>query len=121
MIDLDINKWNEHGFLILEKILNAEELELMLTTMNEFLFGDLSDTSFRSDLSGKNQETGKESITQIMRPSLQWPYIGEWEIYSKFLDIAKNLIGNDVRLDFDMMINKLPNSNTETPWHQDAA
>jgi ectoine hydroxylase-related dioxygenase (phytanoyl-CoA dioxygenase family) len=30
-------------------------------------------------------------------------------------------MGDDMVLDFDMLINKPPNSNKETPWHQDAA
>ena len=31
------------------------------------------------------------------------------------------MLGNDLELDFDMLINKAPNTNTKTPWHQDAA
>ncbi|KAG1650655.1 Phytanoyl-CoA dioxygenase domain-containing protein 1 [Nymphon striatum] len=30
-------------------------------------------------------------------------------------------MGDDIALDFDMLINKAPHTNTITPWHQDAA
>ena len=31
------------------------------------------------------------------------------------------MLGDDMELDFDMIINKAPYTNTPTPWHQDAA
>ena len=37
------------------------------------------------------------------------------------MKIAQFLLGDDIVLDFDMLINKAPNTNKETPWHQDAA
>jgi hypothetical protein len=31
------------------------------------------------------------------------------------------LMGDDIEMDFDMMIDKAPGTDTKTPWHQDAA
>lgn len=41
--------------------------------------------------------------------------------HKKALQIAKELMGNDIQMDFDMLINKAPHTNTITPWHQDAS
>jgi ectoine hydroxylase-related dioxygenase (phytanoyl-CoA dioxygenase family) len=42
-------------------------------------------------------------------------------MHQKGLQIAKQLLGEDMVLDFDMLINKAPHTNQPTPWHQDAA
>eukprot|EP00042_Codosiga_hollandica_P029780 m.167431 g.167431 ORF g.167431 m.167431 type:complete len:229 (+) comp53170_c0_seq1:132-818(+) len=33
--------------------------------------------------------------------------------------ISRALLGDDIEMDFDMLIMKSANTNTETPWHQD--
>ena len=76
---------------------------------------------FRSDLSGTKVKEGVEKITQIMRPSLLEPNLFKTQTYTLATKWAKEILGNDIELDFDMLINKAPNTNTETPWHQDAA
>ena len=83
---------------------------------------DLDRTNhLRSDLSGKTTEVGKEAITQIMRPSLVYTELRMHPAYSKALACARDLLGEDMELDFDMLIDKRPYSETETPLHQDAA
>ena len=43
------------------------------------------------------------------------------DYYQKINLIAQDLLGDDLEIDFDMLINKPPFSNAETPWHQDCA
>ena len=62
-----------------------------------------------------------EKITQIMRPSMIESKLSESTAYKLALDHAKEMLGDDMELDFDMLINKAPHTNTITPWHQDAA
>lgn len=76
----------------------------------------------RSDLGGQEDDEDKvEKITQIMRPSWVEPKFIERTVYKLALDYAKKIFGKDMELDFDMLINKAPFTNTPTPWHQDAA
>lgn len=90
---------------------------------NSFLDNNTIDASkYRADLSGSEDETDtKEKITQIMVPSKLVPEILKKALHVKTLEIAQDLMGNDITLDFDMLINKAPNTNPITPWHQDAA
>ncbi|MFT6336794.1 MAG: hypothetical protein ACJATI_003555 [Halioglobus sp.] len=41
--------------------------------------------------------------------------------FKKTRAFALEILGEDIDIDFDMIINKRPNTTTETPWHQDAA
>ena len=56
-----------------------------------------------------------------MLPSKILPSLEQKTMHVIGLKIARFLLGNDIILDFDMLINKAPNTNKETPWHQDAA
>ena len=62
-----------------------------------------------------------EYITQIMLPSRIYPNLLRQPMHQKGLAIAQQLFGEDMILDFDMLINKAPHTNEPTPWHQDAA
>ena len=62
-----------------------------------------------------------ELITQIMLPSKVQPNLLNHPMHKKATEIAKLLMGHDMVLDFDMLINKPPKTNKQTPWHQDAA
>lgn len=56
-----------------------------------------------------------------MWPSKFLPGLVEMEFHHRALAISKALLGNDMEMDFDMMINKAPHTDTVTPWHQDEA
>ncbi|WP_331769153.1 hypothetical protein OG948_35695 (plasmid) [Embleya sp. NBC_00888] len=62
-----------------------------------------------------------ERITQIMWPSALHPALREMPLHEGALALARALIGDDAALDFDMLINKAPGTDTVTPWHRDAA
>jgi ectoine hydroxylase-related dioxygenase (phytanoyl-CoA dioxygenase family) len=109
------------GFTKDESFISKTEA-LSLREIYDKLLNDKEKTKgFRSDLSGNLQEKNVERITQIMRPSLLVPELKNSNTYHLALSKVKALLGNDMELDFDMLINKAPYTNTETPWHQDAA
>ena len=81
----------------------------------------LPQTDKRSDLSGKADKGEKELIVQIMRPSLLHQPLQNSILHQRATLIAQELMGNDMALDFDMLIDKLPFTNAPTPWHQDEA
>ena len=116
-----VSEFIENGFSKIERLLDRTELEELAAIYNVIL-EDLDRTNhLRSDLSGKTTEVGKEAITQIMRPSLVYTELRMHPAYSKALACARDLLGEDMELDFDMLIDKRPYSETETPLHQDAA
>lgn len=115
-----IEFFNTNGYVVVENIINPKEVEYYETVYNDFLSNRIDASKYRSDLSGAKSDT-KELITQIMVPSRVFPELLQKPIHQKTLEIAKTLLGDDMALDFDMLINKAPQTNTITPWHQDAA
>jgi phytanoyl-CoA hydroxylase len=108
------------GFLAVEDVLNQKEIEFYDQTYSAFINNEFDLEGLRSDLSGSKDEK-KELITQIMLPSSVYPDLLQGPMHTKGLEIAKQLLGKDMILDFDMLINKAPHTDKPTPWHQDAA
>lgn len=117
-----ILSFKEKGYVVIQNLLTPEEVEIYRTIYDDFLSGKIEVGKNRSDLGenlGKNDKV--ENITQIMWPS---SFIAELEAmpyHQKALQVARELMGDDIEMDFDMLINKAPHTNTITPWHQDAA
>jgi|TARA_B110000285_G_scaffold216627_1_gene264102 phytanoyl-CoA hydroxylase len=112
--------FTEKGFLVIEPFLKQEEVQYYSNIYNDFLNNKFDVLELRSDLSGANNQS-MEFITQIMLPSKVYPNLLAQPMHKKAAGIAKFLMGDDMVLDFDMLINKPPMTNKETPWHQDAA
>ncbi|MCK0158278.1 phytanoyl-CoA dioxygenase family protein [Cellulophaga sp. F20128] len=108
------------GYLVIDNLLSEEEVVFYSDLYESFLDNTIDVSKYRSDLSGL-EDSKKEKITQIMVPSKVVPELLEKGLHMKTLKIAQELMGDDIALDFDMLINKAPNTNTITPWHQDAA
>lgn len=113
-------KFLEDGFTYLETLINKDEVQQLRILYDGLLSDKKRTEGLRSDLSGATGGT-VEKITQVMRPSLIESKLSKMNVYKQALNYAKQLLGDDMALDFDMLINKAPHTNTETPWHQDAA
>ena len=121
MISYDQLKFfDQEGYLELEKILSKQDIVFYSKTYDAFINNEFDTTDLRSDLSGK-EDNDMEYITQIMLPSKIYPDLLDLSMHQKSLAIAQQLLGQDMILDFDMLINKAPHTNQPTPWHQDAA
>jgi phytanoyl-CoA hydroxylase len=116
----DIEFFHKEGYLVVENFLTPEEVTYYDKIYNLFLTNEIDALRYRSDLSGSDIPQ-KELITQIMIPSSLFPELLQKPLHMRSLGISRQLLGDDLELDFDMLINKAPNTNTITPWHQDAA
>ena len=112
-----IEFFNGNGYLVVENIIEPTQVEKYTEMYDRFLSGDIDTGKNRSDLGiGLGNSEAVENITQIMWPSdflaelLSMPY----HVNTK--EIARQIYGDDMELDFDMLINKAPNTNTPTPW-----
>lgn len=108
-----------NGYLAVEQLLTLAEVEQYRLVYDDFLTEKVNTEGHRSDLSGLG--VGKELITQIMRPSVLLPELAESSLHQKATALARQLLGEDMEMDFDMLIDKAPQTNTPTPWHQDEA
>jgi ectoine hydroxylase-related dioxygenase (phytanoyl-CoA dioxygenase family) len=112
--------FEENGYLKLINILDTKQVAFYDKVYSDFINNKYNVGDLRSDLSGK-QNNNKELITQIMLPSKILPSLNQKSMHDIGLKLARFLLGEDIILDFDMLINKAPHTNKETPWHQDAA
>ncbi|MFI1092507.1 phytanoyl-CoA dioxygenase family protein [Streptomyces sp. NPDC020917] len=104
-------------------LLSPDEVKVYRAIYDRFLNGEIDAGDKRSDLgSAAGVPSGAtENITQIMWPSALHPELLDLPLHQRALAVARELAGDDMVLDFDMLIDKAPHSNTPTPWHQDAA
>lgn len=116
-------KFIKDGFIKIDQLITQGEVEALRTIYDGLLNDKVKTVHLRSDLAGadNNKESTVERITQIMGPSTIAQELIHNSAYEKAEQWAKDLLGEDMELDFDMMINKAPYTNTPTPWHQDAA
>jgi ectoine hydroxylase-related dioxygenase (phytanoyl-CoA dioxygenase family) len=56
-----------------------------------------------------------------MWPSELVPDLRASAAYQRALGVARQLLGDDLEFDFDMLIDKAPGTQTPTPFHQDMA
>lgn len=117
MDDLFSQEFQKDGFVTFHNILNGSQIEYFRNIYEDFLSGKISTDGHRSDLSGSQEK--KELIVQIMRPSILHPPLRDSVLHQKTRKLAQELLGSDMELDFDMMIDKSPFTNKETPFHQD--
>lgn len=114
--------FEKNGYLVVDNIISQNELEQYRNIYDRFLNGTIDSGKNRSDLGvGLGENKTVENITQIMWPSDFVPEVLQMNYYLRTLSIAKQLLGDDMQMDFDMLINKAPHTGTITPWHQDAA
>ena len=111
--------FDNEGYLVFENLISPQEVKYYSRQYNFFLNNTIDASRYRSDLSGSKEKA--EKITQIMVPSRLVPELLIKSIHIKSLQIARELLGDDIELDFDMLINKSPYTDTPTPWHQDVA
>lgn len=117
----DIEFFQENGYLVVRDLIDRETVLAYRKIYDEFVSGAIDVGSNRRDLKGKDGISKSESITQIMVPSRHYPALQDSEYYQKIRSIARELLGEDLEIDFDMFINKAPHSDAPTPWHQDCA
>jgi ectoine hydroxylase-related dioxygenase (phytanoyl-CoA dioxygenase family) len=119
MSKLFSEEFQKNGYVTIPNILDDSEIAYFRNIYEDFLSGKISTSGHRSDLSGSDGK--KELIVQIMRPSILHPPLSNSVLHQKIAKIAKELLGSDMELDFDMLIDKPPFTNKETPFHQDEA
>jgi ectoine hydroxylase-related dioxygenase (phytanoyl-CoA dioxygenase family) len=120
-----IDFFQNEGYIEIKNLLSDLEVEQYSNIYNDFLSNKINAVKYWVDLAGitdKPDTSDKiEAITQIMFPSRLMPSLMENVLHQRATSIAKKLLGKDMELDIDMLIDKAPHTNTPTDWHQDSA
>ena len=122
MQDLDMIKqsFEEKGFAVVDSIIDKDIVPIYIDLHDRMHSGEIDASSHRHDLGGHKdaQVAGKENVGQIMWPTDLVANSREGPLHQRAFAISRYLMGDDTAFDFDMLIYKDPNTNTETPWHQ---
>jgi len=112
-----------YGYIVVDDLFGDQDVAWYLGCYNKILSGEIDAGQWRSDLdSGQpKKRDGVENITQVMWPSELIPSLLASPAYERALLIVRQLLGDDMAFDFDMLIDKAPGTQTPTPFHQDMA
>eukprot|EP01063_Lacrimia_lanifica_P034840 TRINITY_DN6532_c0_g1_i1.p1 TRINITY_DN6532_c0_g1~~TRINITY_DN6532_c0_g1_i1.p1 ORF type:complete len:283 (+),score=123.56 TRINITY_DN6532_c0_g1_i1:54-902(+) len=120
-----IEFYRQNGFVALEGVVSKESLEAYKATMDGMLEGSIDVGGRRGDLGGhatKRLKGSLENVAQITHPDMCVSTMDECELVRKARDVCNQLYGiGEFALDVTQFLVKFPQSQTETPWHQDAA
>ena len=111
------------GFTKIDALLRADEVERYAALYDRFLDRTIDAGHLRGDLGaqGDRDDDTVEAITQIMWPSHLIPVLLDAPAHRRCLALARQWMGDDMAMDFDMLIDKAPGTEAATPWHQDAS
>ena len=120
-----ITEFKDNGFLVINNLLNEKDELPSYIDIYEELLRSQEAIKHRNDLgSHSTSETQQhndkvENICQIMWPSIYKEILLQGPAFKRISKLVQRLLGDDLAFDFDMLINKFPNTGTSTPWHQD--
>ncbi len=117
------NYFQKHGYIKVKKVIDTKTALNKYLQMHDDLQNGEIDTPGRHDLGSheKRKQNGKENVGQIMWPSDLIQNSRDGPLHECGFHISSALLGKDFSFDFDMLIYKDANTETETPWHQDEA
>ncbi len=117
------DQFDRNGYVAIADLLSPEEVKHYQEIYEAFVSGRIDVGSHRSDLGAHAdaRRPGVENVTQIMWPSHHLLELHDEVLHRRCLDVARRLLGPEAAFDFDMLIEKAPQTDTPTPWHQDAA
>ena len=113
----DINNFDEKGFIVLEDAFSPAEVEEVINQIDPYEFNVTE--ALRGLDEGKFFISRAEEITFTTHLVTQSEYLKEFSAHEVFLNLCKDIIGNDVRLYWDQAVYKKPGTKDEFPWHQD--
>ena len=113
LCDINIKRQNfeSDGYVKFENLLTQSEVANYICLCKDLISGKIETGNNRSDL-GADLGASKnvENITQIMWPSDFIPGILDMQYHQGSLILVKELLGDDMEMDFDMIINKAPHT-----------
>lgn len=127
MADLDLaglsEDYKHRGYSVVPGVIPADCLDVYRQVHDDMHSGKIDASRTRHDLGSHKDAAvkGKENVGQIMWPSDLVAELTRGPIHQRAFAVCRHLLGDDTAFDFDMLIYKDAQTETETPWHQDAA
>jgi hypothetical protein len=123
MLTMDqMSEFYRRGFIALQQITTPQDLgvirDLLAGLFDRF---DQLPKDLAIDLGGKKSHAGAQRIPQINSASTLEPRLLQTQYFKNATAVARQVLGEKSRLNFDHAIYKPPHNGKETPWHQDLA
>jgi ectoine hydroxylase-related dioxygenase (phytanoyl-CoA dioxygenase family) len=110
----DIEAFHRDGFFRIDRLIDDATVEKIRTYYDQFMRGEFACGEDNRQLGGQ--------IHQIMHPRLYHEYFQDNPALAEAKEAAMQLTGkSEAKFFFDMMIDKPPLTDKQTPWHQDQA
>lgn len=120
--------YESHGFLALEHLLSAGEVQAALDGLLDLIDGRQPDfrhiqfeTGARALLNGMAKEGKQDLVRKIFRFTAYEPRLKAVAEHPRLLAAARQLLGEEPVLFEDKALIKPPRIGREKPWHQDLA
>ena len=108
-----LKQMNKDGFMSVDRLIDPATLVEVRSYYDRFVRGEIDCGEHNGKLGGK--------IHQILLPAKYEPYFQDNPALTAGKKLASQILGHDVKLVFDMLIDKPAGNLNETPWHQDYA
>ena len=120
LTDEDVRSYHERGFVVVDALTTADEV-LALQEIYDRLFDPAADIGEGDRLELAGDEGAPPVLPQILNPDHYAPELRETQAYRVAGEVARRLLGDDVKPMGMHAIRKPPRDGGETPWHQDEA
>jgi len=110
----DVQNFERDGFIRIDRLINDETVEKLRIYYDQFINGEIA--------CGEHNRKLGNLIHQVMHPRRHHDYFSNNPALDEAMGVAAQLTGkSDVQVVYDMLIDKPPLTEKETPWHQDHA
>jgi ectoine hydroxylase-related dioxygenase (phytanoyl-CoA dioxygenase family) len=113
----DVEAWNVLGYFVLKSVLDLDEIAALTAAIDPF--EDEMTELLRTQPGGRIFIADAEAITFTVHLVTRCPAARSFVSEAVMAEVAADLVGPDVRLDWDQAVYKKPESPKEFPWHQD--
>lgn len=110
----DIDEFHDRGFVVVRQLIPKTMIDELIVGYDEAVQGKYDVEAWRESLA-------KGGALQLMRPYERLPGWHGHPYMEIILDVARQLLGEDMQYKSDQMIYKPPRTHAPLLWHQDAA
>ncbi|MEE3233197.1 MAG: phytanoyl-CoA dioxygenase family protein [Candidatus Latescibacterota bacterium] len=120
LTDLEINRYNDQGYIGVEKVLSSEEVESLRDVVDE-LVEQSREITVNDDVFDLEPDHTSESpkVRRIKSPITVHPIFDQTIRHSGILDVVAQLIGPNIRTNGNKLNMKLGEVGSAVEWHQD--
>jgi ectoine hydroxylase-related dioxygenase (phytanoyl-CoA dioxygenase family) len=110
----DVQNFKRDGFIRIDRLIDNETVEKLRVYYDQFMNGEIASSDENRKLGG--------AIPLLLHPRLYHDYFRHNPALDESMEVAAQLMDSSaVKFNFDMLIDKPPLTEKETPWHQDQA